>query len=156
MFTYNKNLLPFRAGSRSTSVSQQTLACLFDCYIQDIMCATSPAAANHYGLGNQWLVKYVWILEKSQRGLNGDSTWWFKEMINKGRRWYSPSDILGRRRWKIDLRKRRGQKRVSSDLFKASGIMYPRTLTLTLKWFIGSHRATSFLNTLKVKFLGSI
>lgn len=30
-----------------------------------------------------------------QRGWDGDSTWLSKEMINKGRRWYSLCDILG-------------------------------------------------------------
>lgn len=35
------------------------------------------------------------VLETRQRGWDGDSTWLSKEMINKGRRWYSLCDILG-------------------------------------------------------------
>ena len=37
-------------GVRGTCVSQRkyrNLACLFDCYIQDIMCTTSSTAVNH-------------------------------------------------------------------------------------------------------------
>lgn len=35
------------------------------------------------------------VLETRRRGWDGDSTWLSKEMINKGRRWYSLCDILG-------------------------------------------------------------